>query len=78
MGIFFRQYEITDEEGLQHIFKHYPNQGNKIIVDKDDIDASLHARRDLFKMLDAASSFMEDNTICKVEIEEGIEEGTED
>lgn len=73
MSIPIRLYTITDEEGKKIIFKHYPNQNNKIVMIEDSIDASLHARRDLFSMLDAASSFMEDNTICKVEIEEDKE-----
>ena len=73
MAIPIRLYTITDESGKKHEFKHYPNQDNKIVVDKDEISMSLHARRDLYNMLDAASRFMEDNTICKVEIEEGKE-----
>ncbi len=69
----FRTYKITDEDGNEIIFKHYPNQNGKIVSIKDTIDASLHARKDLNYLIETASSFMEDNTICKVEIEEDEE-----
>jgi len=67
------QSYCTDEEDEKIIFKHYPNQDSKIVMIQDTIVSTLHARRDLFNMLDAASRFMEDNTICKVEIEEDEE-----
>jgi len=71
MPLFFREYTITDEGGKIHAFKHYPNQEGKIVVEKDELDSSLRARRDLITLISTASSYMDDNTICKVEINEG-------
>lgn len=73
MAIPFRHYKITDEEGKEYSFKHYPNQGGKVVTEKDEIASSLHARRLLLTMIDSISAFMSDNTICRVEIEEDKE-----
>ena len=74
MAIFFRRFKIEEEGGKEIIFKHYPNQSDLIDMEKDDMDISLHARQDMLKMISVVHDFMSDNTIHKVEIEEGTEE----
>ena len=70
MGIPYRLYTISDEEGDEIVFKHFPNQNGRVETIKDTIHASLHARKDLISLIETASRFMDDNTISKVEIEE--------
>lgn len=73
MPVFFREFKVTDGAGNEHIFKHYPNQDGKVIVEKDEIDSTLHARVHLLKLIETAHEYMSDNTIVKIEIQEDEE-----
>ena len=70
----YREFTITDEEDLQYIFKHYPEENPKsdglIVVEKDEIPSTLDARAALIAFIRKVTVYMSDNTICKVEIEE--------
>ena len=71
MAIFFRKFEVRDAGGDKSIFKHYPNQADKIVVEEDTLDSSLPAREKLINFIKATHSYMSENSINKVEIEEG-------
>ena len=66
----YRQFEIKDEDGLKQTLELYPEENNKIIVSGDDLELTLEMRRLLNNLMGAASSFMDGNTINKVEITE--------
>ena len=69
----YRKFEITDEEGLKEKFEVYPDENNKIVNKKSEIDMTLHTRRRINDMVSVVNDFMNGNTINKVEIEEIIE-----
>lgn len=73
MSTFYRHFLVTDEGGDKLDFKHYPDDAGKIIVAEDKIDSTLGARIHMNKLIHIISLYMSDNTICKVEVEEGEE-----
>lgn len=70
----YREFTVTDEGGLQYIFKHFPDELPKsdglIAVEKDEIPSSLDARAALIALIRKVTVYMSDNTINKIEIEE--------
>lgn len=71
MGIFYMKFEVKDASGDTCIFKYYPNQQGKIVVEEDTLDSSLDTREELNKFIVSAHSYMSKNTINKVKIKEG-------